>query len=381
VGGLLAGALGAEHVAFRHESLVQGSRSSASPSLAAPIITPGWFFTPKAGLRYVGYHLERLAPGQEAGPHATIPWFSADSGLVFERDSRWFGENLTQTLEPRLFYVRVPFRNQDQMPLFDTALADFNYAQLFSENRFAGGDRFGDANQVTLALTTRFLQSGGQEAFRATVGQRYYFEDERVGLAPASELRNYHTSDVLASVGGRLFRYWTFDATTQYNPRDQRSQRYTVATRYAPELAKVVNLSYRFNSDPATPLKQVDVSGQWPVAAGWYAVGRYNYSLLDQRLLEGLAGFEYNAGCWVFRGTLYRLAVCGAGAERHRRRPHRRGRQQGSRHAFRAERRRRPRRAAAAPAEYARARARSARAPDAGAPDPREGAAADGARD
>src|SRR5207249_12210240 len=92
VGGLLDGTLGAEYVSFRHESLVQGSRSSASPSLAAPIITPGWFFTPKAGLRYVGYHLERTAPGQEAGPHATIPWFSADSGLVFERDSRWFGE-------------------------------------------------------------------------------------------------------------------------------------------------------------------------------------------------------------------------------------------------------------------------------------------------
>ena len=307
VGGLLDGALGAEYVSFRHESLVQGSRSSISPSFAAPIISPGWFFTPKAGLRYVGYNLERLDPGQEAGPHATIPWFSADSGLVFERDSRWFGENLTQTLEPRLFYVKVPFRNQDQMPLFDTALADFNYAQLFSENRFAGGDRFGDANQATLALTTRFLQSGGQEAFRATVGQRYYFEDERVGLTPTSELRNYHTSDVLASVGGRLFRYWTFDATTQYNPRDQRSQRYTVATRYAPELAKVVNLSYRFNRDPATPLKQVDVSGQWPVAAGWYAVGRYNYSILDKRLLEGLAGFEYNAGCWVFRAVVQRI--------------------------------------------------------------------------
>jgi LPS-assembly protein len=193
------------------------------------------------------------------------------------------------------------------MPLFDTALADFNYAQLFSENRFAGGDRFGDANQATLALTTRFLQSGGQEAFRATVGQRYYFEDERVGLTPTSELRNYHASDVLASVGGRLFRYWSFDATTQYNPRDQRSQRYTVATRYAPELAKVVNLSYRFNRDPATLLKQVDVSGQWPVAAGWYAVGRYNYSILDKRLLEGLAGFEYNAGCWVFRAVVQRI--------------------------------------------------------------------------
>jgi LPS-assembly protein len=124
---------------------------------------------------------------------------------------------------------------------------------------------------------------------------------------PTSALRNYHTSDVLASVGGRLFRYWSFDATTQYNPRDQRYQRYTVATRYAPEAAKVLNLSYRFNADPATPLKQIDVSGEWPVAAGWYAVGRYNYSFLDKRVLEGLAGFEYNAGCWVFRAVVQRI--------------------------------------------------------------------------
>src|SRR5439155_24532218 len=124
----------------------------------------------------------------------------------------------------------------------------------------SGSDHFGNTKQSTLSLTTPYLQSGGQEDFLATVGQRYYFEDERVGLTPASDLRNYHTSDVLASVGGRLFRYSTFDATTQYNPRDQRSQRYTVATRYAPELAKVVNLSYRFNRDPESPLKQVDVS-------------------------------------------------------------------------------------------------------------------------
>src|SRR5258708_3061847 len=197
IGGLLDGARGDEYAAFRHESLVQGSRSSASPSFAAPIISPGWFFTPKAGLRYVGYSLDRLAPGQEAGPHATIPWFSADSGLVFERDSRWFGENLTQTLEPRLFYVKVPFPNQDQMPLFGTPLPHFNSPHPFS--------------------------------------------------------------------------------------------------------------AYRFNRDPATLLKQVDVSGQWPVAAGWYAVGRYNYSILDKRLLEGLAGFEYNAGCWVFRAVVQRI--------------------------------------------------------------------------
>jgi LPS-assembly protein len=237
-------------------------------------------------------------------PHAEIPWFSADTGLIFERNARFFGETLTQTLEPRLFYVNIPYRNQDRIPLFDTAIADFNFPQLFTENRFTGGDRFGDANQATLALTSRFLSQNGQEAFRATLGQRYYFRDERVGLTPSTPLRTSLESDALASVGGRLFRHWTFDTTTQYNRLQQRSERYTASVRYNPELAKVVNASYRFNRGT---IRQIDLSAQWPVSAGWYGVGRYNYSFLDKRLLEGLAGIEYNAGCWVFRAVVQRV--------------------------------------------------------------------------
>jgi LPS-assembly protein len=233
-----------------------------------------------------------------------LPWVSLDSGLVFERGARLFGESLTQTLEPRLFYVYVPYRNQDHIPLFDTTLADFNYPQLFTENRFIGGDRFGDANQVTLALTTRYLQGDGQERFRATLGQRFYFQEERVALAPGSTLRLASESDVLASVGGRVTQAFSFDATTQYNPYQSRTERYGVSMRYAPEIAKVLNASYRFQRDI---LRQIDISGQWPVTAGWYGVGRYNYSLLDRRLLEGLAGAEYNAGCWVFRFVVQRI--------------------------------------------------------------------------
>lgn len=307
VGGLLDTSWNAEYVRFLHPTLVQGSRVSASPTFAAPALSPGWFFTPKAGLRYFGYSLENPAPGAAVSPAVAIPWGSLDTGLVFERDTRWFGDNLTQTLEPRLFYVYVPYRNQNQIPIFDTGLAEFNFPQLFSENRFTGGDRFGDANQVTTALTTRFLQSNGQEALRGTIGQRYYFSTERVGLTPTDTLRTYHTSDLLTSVGGRLFKHLTFDTTTQYNRRDGRPERYTVSTRYSPEVAKVVSASYRYNRDPLNPLRQIDVSGQWPIAAGWYGVGRYNYSILDKRLVDGLAGIEYNAGCWVFRAVFQRI--------------------------------------------------------------------------
>ena len=310
LGGFLDSTLPAEYVQFEHPTLVQGERSTLNPSFAAPAVFPGWFFTPRVGVRYVDYRLtDNLTPGQAQSPNVTIPWFSADTGLLFERPVDIFGQSRTQTLEPRLFYVYVPYRNQDAIPVFDTTLADLNYTQLFSENRFVGGDRLGDAKQVTFALTSRLLQSGGQEGLRATIAQRHYFQDERVGLTPTSQLRTTSDSDLLASLGGRPSRAWAFDVTTQWGQQQQRTERFSMAGRYTPESGKVLNASYRFTrgTDTVAGVSQIDVSGQWPVSAGWYAVGRYNYSLLDGKLLDGLAGFERNAGCWVFRAVVQKV--------------------------------------------------------------------------
>jgi LPS-assembly protein len=304
LGGFLDSVLPAELVRFTHDTKVEGARVGINPILEVPYLTPGWYARPRLGLRQVSYDLDRTQPGQASTPHASIPWFSLDTGLLFERTARFFGEQLTQTLEPRVFYVNVPYRNQDAIPIFDTALADFNFAQLFNENRFTGGDRFGDANQVTLALTSRFLAQNGQEALRATIGQRYYFADERVGLTPTSPLRTNHESDLLGSVGGRLFRHWTFDTTVQYSRFEQQTQVFNASIKYAPEIAKVLNASYRFNRNT---VRQIDLATQWPISAGWYGVARYNYSFLDKRLLEGLAGVEYNAGCWVVRTVVTRV--------------------------------------------------------------------------
>ena len=298
-------ALPGEFVRFSHPTLVEGSRLSFNPTLTMPVLAPGYFLTPKVGMRQTDYRLLNTAPGQPAKQSVTLPWTSVDGGLIFDRPVNWFGESLTQTLEPRLFYVYAPYRNQSQNPLFDTALADFNSSSIFSENRFVGNDRFGDANQVTIAASSRLVTPDGLELLRGTVGQRYYFSDERVGLTPTSALRTRGQSDLLASLGGRLGRDVSFDTAVQYNPQQSRAERYSVAARYAPEIAKVVSASYRFNRE--TQLKQVDVAGQWPVAAGWYAIGRWNYSLSESRLLEGIAGLEYNAGCWVFRGAFQRL--------------------------------------------------------------------------
>jgi LPS-assembly protein len=307
IAGRFDASLPVEYVRFSHPSLVEGTRWSLNPTLAAPYLAPGYFVTPKLGMRHASYRLGQVAIGQPDRQSVSVPWLSVDSGLIFDRDARWFGESLAQTLEPRLFYVYAPFRRQDQVPLFDTAIPDFNFTQLFTENRFVGGDRFGDTNQVTLAATSRLLTPGGLELFRATLGQRYYFSDERVGLAATSPLRTRDSSDLLGSIGGRLGRAFTFDATGQYNQSEGRMRRYGVSARYAPEIAKVVSASYRYNRDTTPNLRQVDIAGQWPVSPGWYAIGRFNYSFSDRRLLEGIAGLEYNAGCWVFRAAIQRL--------------------------------------------------------------------------
>ena len=308
IGGLADLGLPAEYVRYAHPTLAEGGRFLVNPTLTVPVLTPGWFLRPKLGLRYSTYDLSRLTPGAPAGtsarPSATIPWFSLDSGLVFERPLQWGNRPMTQTLEPRVYYLRVPYRDQSDMPLFDTALADFNFAQIFSENRFSGGDRFGDANEVTVALSSRLLGANGTESLRGTIAQKFYFADEQVGLTPASPLRTGDSSDILASVGGALSPAWSFDTTVQYKPGLGVLDKYNVAARYAPAIGKVMSASYRFQR---RQLRQLDVSAQWPFARGWYAVGRYNYSFLDGRLLEGLAGFEYNAGCWVFRTVLQTL--------------------------------------------------------------------------
>ncbi|HTN28586.1 MAG TPA: LPS-assembly protein LptD [Burkholderiales bacterium] len=304
IGGVLDVSLPAEYVRFTHDTLVQGDRFSMNPVFSTPFLGPGHFFVPKLGVRYAEYSLSGVAAGQPERQTATIPWLSLDGGLTFERNAQWFGKGVTQTLEPRAYFVYAPFRNQDQIPLFDTTLADFNYAQLFNENRFVGGDRFGDTEQITLALTSRIVGEGGQELFRALIGQRYYLKDERVALTPTTPPRASGQSDILASIGGKIGSDWSFDATGQYNPQLSQMQRYGISARFSPEIAKVVNASYRYNRDI---LHQVDVSGQWPVFQGWYAVGRYNYSLRDGRLLEGIAGFERNAGCWIFRVLFSRL--------------------------------------------------------------------------
>lgn len=305
-----------ELVDFRHPTSVVGLRSTVYPSLSLPIITAGSFLTPKLGVHSTYYTLDPNgnvplslpgAPVNSGTLTRSLPIFSVDSGLIFERSANWRGQDLIQTLEPRAYYLLVPRRDQSQIPLFDTAVADFNYAQIFSENSFVGGDRINDANQLTLAVTSRMLVSStGQETARATIGQRYYFRDQQVTLDSTAAPRTYRSSDWLAALSGRLAQRWTAETALEYNGRENRTERLTVGVRYQPELLKTLNMSYRYLRNQ---VNQIDVSSQWPLGRGWYGLGRLNYSMMDGRIVEGLAGFEYNGDCWIGRMVLQRFAV------------------------------------------------------------------------
>jgi LPS-assembly protein len=286
----------AELTNFWHPDLVRGKRLVINPKVSWPIIAPGYFLTPKLSLHATQYSLDNAVVGSPSTLTRVLPTLSLDSGLVFERETRFFGKDVTQTLEPRLFYVRTPYHDQSLYPNFDTAEADLSFAQIFSENRFIGSDRISDANQLTAALVSRYIEPSGAERLRLAVGQRYYFEEQRVTLGA---VRNESQSDLLVSGSGKLSSTFTADTNLQYSQSLKVVNRANYGVTWQPAPKRVLNLQYR--RDLPNSLEQFDVSGQWPIANRWYGVGRLNYSLPNSQVVEGLIGMEYKADCWIFR--------------------------------------------------------------------------------
>lgn len=299
-------ALLGQYTAFTHSSKVEGRRTVLYPQVALPFVTPGWYVTPKVGVHATHWTLSRQAEGTPDSLTRTLPVVSVDAGMTFERPSNWFGRDYTQTLEPRLYYLNVPYRDQSRIPLFDTALADFNFAQIFAENQFVGQDRFNDANQLTAAVTSRLVDPAtGAEIMRGMIGQRFYFSDQQVTLDGATR-REWNKSDFLAAFSGQVLPRVYADAALQYNFQNARTERMALGGRWQPEPGKVFNAAYRYTRDA---LDQVDFSGQWPLFGGWHAVGRYNYSLKEKQPVETIGGLEYDGGCWIVRMVGQRLAT------------------------------------------------------------------------
>lgn len=308
-----------EVVHFEHQDPAKavGNRIDLYPSLSLALANEYAFVTPKLGWRYTRYDLERnpdpVTPTILLGPlnqTRNLPILSLDSGLFLERTVRYFGRDFLQTLEPRAYYVHIPYKDQAGLPVFDTALRDLSLDQLFSENQYSGVDRVNDARQLTLALTSRLLEPNtGSERLQATVGQRFYLSDQRVYL-PGQPKRGADSTDLLLQVSGQVTDRWRLTSGLQFNTDDGETVKTNLGGNYRAGPGRVINIDYRYINDRyAAGLDQLDVSWQWPLKPKWYGLGRINYSFRESRPVEGLLGFEYNAGCWSLRGVAQRLAT------------------------------------------------------------------------
>ncbi len=291
-----------EYVNFRHPTLANGQRLVLFPTLTYAVLNdPGFYLKPKLGLHHTQYLMGENNTANTPNSSRTLPIFSLDSGMTFERDLALVNRDYVQTLEPRAYYVKIPYNYQDYLPNYDSTQAVFSFAQMFTENRFFGNDRVGDANMMTVAFTSRLIdKTGGAERLRVAVGERFSFEAPQVNLlTPDANSR----SDILVAAAGRVSDALSLDSMLQYNPNTMHTQSSYLTVRYKPETGKVLNLGYRYTRGdiPANDVRQVDFSTQWPLLWRWYGVSRVSYSLQDNRVLEALAGLEYNQSCWMLR--------------------------------------------------------------------------------
>jgi len=319
----------AEVATFRHPTLVEGDRLVGSGSASWRYFNSGVAITPKLSLHATHYSNSQIGDsaltnqkyaGAQLGIYSNnvgsvapnsysrvLPTFSTDVSTNFDRQIKFGEMRFEQTLEPRIAYIYTPYQNQSRLPVFDTGAPSLNFAQLFSDRAFNGHDRVADLNQVTAGITSRLLEhSSGAERLRAAVGQRFYFSDQRVTL-PGAMARTDRRSDLLGQATVWPRKDLTIESLARYTPESAQWQSFSVVTRYSPRPANSLSVAYRFVRGSSNT---VDLAVQWPIVSHWYAVGRYQQALknvgglresINPGLVEALAGFEYDGGCWVGR--------------------------------------------------------------------------------
>ena len=296
---------------------INGARFDLFPSISYPMHTASTYLEPKVGVRYTQYSLQDTGPLFESSPSRVLPMVSLDSGMFFERDTTLFNKSFLQTLEPRLFYLYIPSEDQSGLPVFDTGLYDFSFDSLFREDRFTGADRMGDANQVTLAVTSRLInQNSGKELGYISLGQIYFLHDREVFL-PAGKERDEDSSPFVTEIGTSIIDNWRLRGTLQWDPNNNKTEKLAAFAQYNPAHNKVINIGYRMRNTTdsissggittITDIEQTEMSFMWPITRQWNVVGRWYYALQEKRTIDAFGGIEYDSCCWAFRTVARRF--------------------------------------------------------------------------
>ncbi|HLB57837.1 MAG TPA: LPS assembly protein LptD, partial [Gammaproteobacteria bacterium] len=302
-----------------------GNRLNIQPGISYPFNRPYFYIDPRLQFAFTKYDIGHIDNGTSTNPSRALPIFDIHSGLYFDRNLMIFNRSFRQTLEPQVYYTYVPYRNQNEIPIFDTTVNTLNYDQLFMYNRFSGLDRIADANQISAGITTRFVdQQSGIEKIRVGVGQIFYFENRRVTLcddpAVCNDVPNLAENRRNRSPLSGVFTYslnprWNATATTIWNPYTSKVDNQTVTLQYERDPKRVINLAYTFlrNGDsytntPGNPtnnsannLSQTDLSAAWPVIYDWSAVARWTENWNHNHFQNILYGLQYDSCCWAVR--------------------------------------------------------------------------------
>jgi len=277
-----------------------GNRLDLKSSFSWPKRTPGTFIIPKLSFRYTNYNLDNVKTGN-SNPDRLLYTFSTDSGLFFERNL--WGDSLIQTLEPRIFYRYTPNKDQTDIPVFDTARYDLSFSQLFRDNNFSGADRIDDSHQVSLGFTSRLLSNEtGSEILQVSLGEAFYFKDRQVTLPKKLEETD-SSSNVILELASQFTKNWRASSTFRFDPHNDNTEHTVIRMRYHSDSERIVNLSYRMREQS---IEQTDVSFYWRLDSRWRILGRWNYSLPDEKTLETFSGIEYSSCCWAIRGITRR---------------------------------------------------------------------------
>ncbi len=296
-----------EWVQFQHDDKIDGDRLHLGIEIERPFESNAYFIRPGVRLTHTEYDLNRR-DGLDDKPSRSVPSAHLDAGLIFEKNLK---SSLLQTLEPRFYYLHTPFRKQDDIPLFDTSEYEFGFEQLFRDDRFSGSDRIGDADRLSVGLTTRVLDiEDGDEKLRASIGRIFYFRDRKVTL-PDEFSENEDSSEVAAELKIGLNDRWEAISSVLYDTHDDHTERSSVRFQYQTENKFVLNMAYRYRRSDIEPidaisnrrenLEQSDISMVLPINEHWRAVTRWNYDLQEKRNLEQLVGVEYDTCCWKLR--------------------------------------------------------------------------------
>jgi len=301
---------------FDHNSKQSGNRAVLYPSVRWNLHNEWGFISPKLGVHYTFYDLDDFENNPGRSVSRTLPIFNIDAGMTFERQTRLFGHDFVQTLEPRLFYNYIPTKSQNDLPNFDSSENSFSYEQLFRENLYSGNDRINSANSLTAALQTRYLDDKtGAERLRAGIGQKYYFTTDNVLLDGSVSRYQRNRSDWIAFGQGQISESVSAHAIVHYNQNLRRWENLDTGLLYNPEPGKALSVRYKYGRNEPIylqddgnyyydKLKQIDIGAQWPITRQLSAVARFNYDLDVKKPLEQLVGLEYRSGCGCWSASV-----------------------------------------------------------------------------